>query len=77
MRVLLTEYVVRFGSVRAPILRSNMRMRNGMLHIIDATLYSEDPNASEWSGGSQRSASVTALVLALVCSCYVTFVGSR
>ena len=36
------------GSVRARILQANMRMRNGMLHIIDRVLYTDDPNSAEF-----------------------------
>ena len=68
-----SEYFVRFGSARAHIIRPNMRMRNGMLHVIDATLYSDDPNASEWSAGARaQCGSISVVVIALFAAYLVT-----
>ena len=58
----VSEMAVVFGSVRARILRPNMRMRNGMLHIIDRVIYSSDPNASEFTSHGSTSIPSTVVI---------------
>ena len=66
-----TEYRVRYKGLSVPILRANMRMRNGMMHIIDGVLYSDDPPPTEWTVGevAPSSASLTLLLLTTLCAC--------
>ncbi|KAI0232934.1 hypothetical protein LSAT2_016790, partial [Lamellibrachia satsuma] len=44
-----TEYRIRFGSKDVGVIRANMRMTNGVLHLIDDVIYSDDPSAAEWT----------------------------
>ncbi|KAI0207770.1 hypothetical protein LSAT2_007593 [Lamellibrachia satsuma] len=44
-----TEYRIRFGSKDIGVIRANMRMMNGVLHLIDGVIYSDDPSAAEWT----------------------------
>lgn len=42
MLLLWIGYYILVGSLRINIIRANMRMQNGVLHVIDKVLY--DPN---------------------------------
>ncbi|ELU04454.1 hypothetical protein CAPTEDRAFT_227252 [Capitella teleta] len=41
-----------YGSVRAKVVTANQRMKNGVIHLIDHVLFSEDPTSSEWTAAS-------------------------
>lgn len=47
---LSTDYYVDYGTVRATVVKRNYRMKNGVIHLIDRVLYSDNPMASEWIG---------------------------
>lgn len=47
-----TGFYVDYGSVRAKVVTANQRMKNGVIHLIDHVLFSEDPTSSEWTAAS-------------------------
>ena len=49
LNIAVSEYRIRFGSKDIGVIRANMRMTNGVLHLIDGVIYSDDPLAEEWA----------------------------
>ncbi|KAK2193313.1 hypothetical protein NP493_15g00024 [Ridgeia piscesae] len=65
-----SEYHVRFGSNVVGVIQSNMRMTNGVLHLIDGVLYSDDPSTGEWV--SRAPVTSQCYILLALLSSYIT-----
>ena len=61
-----SEYRIRFGSKDIGVIRANMRMTNGVLHLIDDVIYSDDPSAAEWTSTAPVTSQCSLLLVTVL-----------
>ena len=67
------EYFVNFGGSRVPVKLADYRMKNGMIHVIEAVLFSSSSGASEYtSSASHMTLSHVLCIFYIVCSILTT-----
>ena len=71
LHVLFPEVTIGFGMFLVHVRPYDMRMRNGMIHIVDHVLYYEGrPDAGEWASSASVS-SVSLLLMVTVNLCHI------